>query len=83
MGRFRVLLYLPNGQRHPKIIIAEKTKYSTTSKERMLIKLDFTEANFGIKLIYDEIDTGLADMYFSKVKKIFCFPVINGSRNLF
>ena len=69
MGRFPVLLFLPNGQRHSKIIIAEQTKYSTTSKERILLKLDFTEANFGINLIYDEIDTGLADMYFSKVKK--------------
>ena len=37
-----------------------KSKCSWT--EWTLLKFDFTETRYGVKLVYDEIDTALADI---------------------
>ena len=56
---------LPNGQWPSKNINANITDYSTTSTDWSLWNFDFTEANFGIRLVYEEIDTKLAGICIS------------------
>ena len=67
MGRFRIQLLLLNGQWHSKYINAINNKYGNASSEWTSLNIDFTEKNSDNKLIYDEIDTALADMCFSNI----------------
>ena len=47
--------------------IPKNDQYSNTSSEWTLLNLNFTEDNYGIKLIYDQIDSPHADMCFSNI----------------
>ena len=67
MGRFRIDILLDNNTWINKYIIEKNSQYSNTSKEWSLLSLDFTEENYGIRLIYDRIDTAHADMCFSDI----------------
>ena len=67
MGRFRIHLLLEDDNWSTIYAIAKNTRYSTTSTEWTLLNLDFTVENYGIKLIYDQIDTPHADMCFSNI----------------
>ena len=57
MGRFRVQLLLEDNTWSTQYTIAKNTQYSNTSTDWTLLNLDFTVENYGIKLIYDQIDT--------------------------
>ena len=59
MGRFRIQLLLSDN--------TWLTHYTITSTDWTLLNLDFTQENYGIKIIYDKIDTAHADMCFSKI----------------
>ena len=65
---FRIQSLLPNGQWQTKSTIDENTDYSKTSREWTLLHLDFTESNYGVKLVHDEIGSALAYMCFSNIK---------------
>ena len=65
MGRFRIQFLLENNLWSTQYTIAKNTQYSSSSTERKLLNLDITIENYGIKLIYDQIDTPHADMCFS------------------
>ena len=67
MGRFRILLLLEDISWTTQYTIAKNTQYSDTSTEWTLLNSDFTVENYGIKLIYDQIDTPHADMCFSNI----------------
>ena len=67
MGRFRIDLLLDNNTWTNKYTIEKNTQYSNTSTEWKLLSLDFTEENYGIRLIYDRISTAHADMSFSDI----------------
>ena len=67
MGRFRIQLLLEDNTWSTKYTIAKNTQYSACSIEWTLLKSDFTVENYGIKLIYDQIDTAHADMCFSNI----------------
>ena len=67
MGRFRIQLLLEDNKWNTQYSIATNTQYSATSTGWTLLKLDFTIENYGIKLIYDQIDTTHADMCFSNI----------------
>ena len=69
IGRFRILLLLEDNSWTTQYTIAKNTQYSDTSTEWTLLNLDFTVENYGIKLIYDQIDTPHADMCFSNLIK--------------
>ena len=45
----------------------KNTSYSDSSTEWSLLNLDFTQANYRVKLIYDQIDKPHADMCFSNI----------------
>ena len=67
MGRFRIQLLLKDNTWSTQYTIAKNTQYSNSSTEWTLLNLDFTVENYGIKLIYDQIDTAHADMCFSNI----------------
>ena len=69
MGRFRIQLLLEDNTWSTQYTIEKNTQHSATSTEWTLLNLDFTVENYGIKLVYDQIDTPHADMCFSNITK--------------
>ena len=67
MGRFMIQLLLENNSWSTQYTISKNSQYSNTSTEWTLLNLDFTIENYGIKLIYDQIDRAQADMCFSNI----------------
>ena len=67
MGRFRIQLLLEDNIWTTQYTIPKNTQYNSSSTEWSLLNLDFTVENYGIKLIYDQIDTAHADMCFSNI----------------
>ena len=67
MGRFRIQLLLEDNIWSTVYTIAKNTQYSDNSTDWSLLNLDFTLENYGIKLIYDQIESGHADMSFSNI----------------
>ena len=67
MGRFRIQLLLEDNTWTTQNTIAENDQYSDSSTDWILLNLDFTQENYGIKLIYDQIHTPHADMCFSDI----------------
>ena len=67
MGRFRVQLLLNDDTWSTRYNIPKNDRYSDNSTDWTLVNLSFTVENYGIKLIYDQIDTARADMCFSNI----------------
>ena len=66
MGSFRIQVLLEDITWSTRYNIPEKDRSSDTSIQWTKLSLNFSEEIYGIKLIYDEIDTPHADMCFSK-----------------
>ena len=64
-GRFRIQLLLEDNTWSTRYNIAKIDRYSDTSTDWTLVNLNFTVESYGIRLIYDQIDTPHADMCFS------------------
>ena len=67
MGRFRIQLLVEDNTRSTQYTTAKNTQYSDNSTDCTILNLDFTVENYGIKLIYDKIDTAHAVMCFSSI----------------
>ena len=67
MGRFRIELLLEDNTWSTRYNIPKNDRYSNSSTEWTLVNLYFTIENYGIRLVYDQIDTPYADMYFSNI----------------
>ena len=67
MGRFRIQLLLEDNTWSSGYNIPENDRYSDSSTQWTKLSLNFTQEDYGIKLIYDEIDTPHADMCFSNI----------------
>ena len=67
MGRFRIQFLLEDNTWNTQYTIPGNTQYSDNSSDWTLLILDFTVENYGIKLLYDQIDTAHADMCFSNI----------------
>ena len=67
MGRFRIQLLLEDNTWDTKYTIAKNTQYTNSPREWTFLSLDFSEENYGIKLIPDQIDTAHSDMSFSNI----------------
>ena len=65
MGRFRIYLLLDDKTWSTQYTIAKKTQYSDNSNDWFLLNLNFTIENFGIKLLFDQIENAHKDMCFS------------------
>ena len=67
MGRFRIQLLLEDNTWSTRYNIPKNDRYSDNSTDWTLVNLNFTVGNYGIKLIYDQIDTAHGDMCFSNI----------------
>ena len=67
MGCFKIQMLLVDNTWSTRYNIRKIDQYSNTSTEWTLVSVNFTVENFGIKLIYDQIDTAHADMCFSNI----------------
>ena len=67
MGRFRIQLLLEDNTWSTQYTIAKNNRYSDSSTQWTLVNLNFTIENYGIRLVYDQIDTPHADMCFSNI----------------
>ena len=67
MGRFRIQLLLEDNTWSTRYNIPKNDQYSDSSTDWSKLSLNFTVENYGIRLIYDEIDTAHADMCFSNI----------------
>ena len=67
MGRFRIQLLLEDDTWSTRYNIPKNDRYGDTSKDWTLVNLNFTIEHYGIRLVYDQIDTPHADMCFSNI----------------
>ena len=67
MGGLRIQLLLDDNVWTTQYTIGKNEGYNDNSTDWTLLNLDFTIENYGIKLIYDKIDTAHADMSFSNI----------------
>ena len=72
MGRFRIQLLLGDNTWCTQYTIPKNDQYSDSSTEWKLLNLDFSIENYGVKLIYDQIDTAHSDMCFSNITITHC-----------
>ena len=69
MGRFRIQLLLEDNTWSTRYNIPKNDRYSDSSTDWTKLSLNFTVESYGVKLVYDEIDTAHADMCFSNITK--------------
>ena len=65
--RFRIELLLENGNWENKFTIDKNSQFSNSSTEWSYLNLDFTQANYGFRLIFDRINSPHADMCLSNI----------------
>ena len=64
MGRFRIELLLEDNTWSTRYNIPKNDRYSDSSTQWTLVTSNFTVENYGIRLVYEQIDTPHADMCF-------------------
>ena len=66
-GRFRIQLLSEDNTWSTRYNLPLIDRYSNSSNDWTLVNLNFTVENYGIRLIYGQIDTTHADMFFSNI----------------
>ena len=69
MGMFRKQLLLEDNTWSTRYNIPKNDRYGNSSTQWTLVNLNFFLEKYGIRLIYDQIDTPHADMCFSNITK--------------
>ena len=67
MGGFRIQLLLEDNTWSTRYNVPKNDRYSNSSTQWTLVNLIFTVENYGILLIYDQMDTPHAEMCFSNI----------------
>ena len=67
MGRFRIQLLTKDNVWLTKFNIPKNTQFSTLSSDCIILNLNITEENYGVKFIYDQIDSAHGDICFSNI----------------
>ena len=67
MRCFRIQLLLEDNTWSTRYNIPKNDQYNDSSTDWTLVSLIFSEENYGIKLIFDQIDTAQVDMCFSNL----------------
>ena len=67
MGRFRIRLLLEDNTWSTRYNIPKNDLYSDSSTDWTLVNSNFAVDNYGVKLIFDQIDTAQSDMCFSNI----------------
>ena len=81
MSRFRIRSLLEDNIWSTRYNIPKNDRYSDTSTDWTLVSLNFTVENYDIKLIYNQIDTTLANMFFSNTTITVCILNMNKCTN--
>ena len=69
MGRFRIQMLTKDNVWLTKFIIAKNDQFSDASTDWIILNLNINDENYGVKFIYDQIDSAHADMCFSNITK--------------
>ena len=67
MGRFQIQILTKDNVWLTKFIIAKNTQFSNTATDWIILNLNITDENYGVKFVYDQIDSAHADMCFSNL----------------
>ena len=67
MGRFRIQILTKDNVWLTKFNIPKNSQFSTLSSDWIILNLNITDENYGVKFIYDQIDSAHADMCFSNI----------------
>ena len=67
MGRFRIQLLTRDNVWITKINIPKNDQFSDASTDWTILSLNITDENYGVKFIYDQIDSAHGDMCFSNI----------------
>ena len=67
MDRSRVEVKTDDDSWSTQYTIAKNSQYSNSSTEWTLLNLDITVENYGVRFVYDRIDTAQSDMCFSNI----------------
>ena len=67
MGHFRIQLLLEDKTWSTRYNIPKNDRYSDSSTQWTKLSVNFTEENYGIKIIFDEIDSAHSDMCFNNI----------------
>ena len=67
MGRFRIQILTKDNIWLTKFNIPKNDHYSNTETDWIILNLNITEEKYGVKFIYDQIDSAHADMCFSNI----------------
>ena len=67
MGCFRIQILTKDNVWLTKFIIAKNTQFSDASTDWIILDLNINDENYGVKFIYDQIDSAHADMCFSNI----------------
>ena len=66
-GRFGIQIFLEGITWRTEYNLPKNDRYSDTSTEWTLVIINFTVENYGVKLLYDQMDSAHADMCFSNI----------------
>ena len=66
MGRFRIQISYNNAW-NTQYTKPKKSQFTNSSIDWTLVNINFTGEDYGIKLIYDQIETPHAEMCFSNI----------------
>ena len=67
MGRFRIQLLLSDNTWNTRYNLPKNDRYGNSPTDWTSVSLNFTVEIYGIKVIYDWIDSALVDMCFSVI----------------
>ena len=67
MGRFTIQILTKYNVWLTKFIIAKNDQFSDASTDWIMLNLNINDENFGVKFIYDQIDSAHGDMCFSNI----------------
>ena len=66
-GCFRIQILTKDNVSLTKFNIPKNDQYSNAGTDWTILSLNITEENYGVKFIYDQIDSAHADMCFSNI----------------
>ena len=67
MGRFRIQILSKDNVWLTRFNIPKNNQFSTQATDWIILSLNNTDENYGVKIIYDQIDSPYADMSFSNI----------------
>ena len=67
MGRFQIQILTKDNVWLTKFIIAKNTQFSNAATDWIILNLNITDENYGVKFVNDQIDSAHGDMCFSKI----------------